>query len=66
MLTSRVMKEDRIAGFNAGADVYLNKPVDFEELASVVCRLAKRVVNAPPIVKKHMETQFGMFSNHVT
>jgi DNA-binding response OmpR family regulator len=60
------MKEDRIAGFNAGADIYLNKPVDFEELASVVCRLAKRVVNAPPIVKKHMETQFGMFSNHVT
>jgi DNA-binding response OmpR family regulator len=51
MLTSRVMREDRIAGFNAGADVYLNKPVDFEELASVVYRLAKRVLVAPIMEK---------------
>ena len=49
MLTSRVMKEDRIAGFEAGADVYLNKPVDFEELASVVYRLAKRIADAPVV-----------------
>lgn len=53
MLTSRVMREDRIAGFEAGADVYLNKPADFEELASVVCRLAKRVADAP-IVQKYI------------
>ena len=45
MLTSRVMRDDRIAGYDAGADVYLNKPVDFEELSSIVCRLAKRVVD---------------------
>ena len=53
MLTSRVMREDRIAGFEAGADVYLNKPVDFEELASVVYRLAKRIADAP-IVQKYI------------
>ena len=53
MLTSRVMREDRIAGYEAGADVYLNKPVDFEELASVVYRLAKRIADAP-IVQKYI------------
>jgi DNA-binding response OmpR family regulator len=52
MLTSRVMKEDRIAGFEAGADVYLNKPIDFEELASVVYRLARRVADTS-IVQKY-------------
>ncbi|MFN5746061.1 MAG: response regulator transcription factor [Methylococcaceae bacterium] len=31
ILTARAMVEDRIAGFEAGGDVYLTKPVDLAE-----------------------------------
>ncbi len=47
MLTSRVMTDDRIAGFEAGADVYLNKPIHFTELVTVIRRLCRRLENVP-------------------
>jgi DNA-binding response OmpR family regulator len=47
MLTSRVMTDDRISGFEAGADVYLNKPIDFRELVTVLRRLCQRLENVP-------------------
>jgi putative two-component system response regulator len=31
-LTAKVKEEDKIAGFNAGADDFLSKPIDFNEL----------------------------------
>jgi DNA-binding response OmpR family regulator len=43
ILTARAMVEDRIAGFEAGGDVYLTKPVDLAELSSVVQRLGVRL-----------------------
>jgi two-component system OmpR family response regulator len=46
MLTSRVMTDDRISGFEAGADVYLNKPIHFTELVMVIRRLCQRLENA--------------------
>ena len=42
MLTARTLVEDRIRGFNAGADVYLQKPFDLDELLSVIRSLLSR------------------------
>ncbi len=42
MLTARTLVEDRIRGFDAGTDVYLQKPFDLEELLSVVRNLLTR------------------------
>ena len=42
MLTARTLVEDRIRGFDAGTDVYMQKPFDLEELLSVVRNLLTR------------------------
>ncbi len=42
MLTARTLVEDRVRGFDAGTDVYLQKPFDLEELLSVVRNLLAR------------------------
>jgi two-component system, OmpR family, alkaline phosphatase synthesis response regulator PhoP len=42
MLTARTLVEDRIRGFDAGTDVYLQKPFDLEELISIVRNLLSR------------------------
>ena len=39
MLTARTLVEDRIRGFDAGTDVYLQKPFDLDELMSIVRNL---------------------------
>ncbi len=52
MLTARTTSEDRISGFDCGADVYLHKPVNFTELVSVIRRLVKRL---PEMKIRHWE-----------
>jgi two-component system OmpR family response regulator len=47
MLTARTLVEDRIRGFNAGTDVYLQKPFDLDELISIVRNLLARRGRAP-------------------
>jgi len=42
MLTARTLVEDRIRGFDAGTDIYLQKPFDLEELISIVRSLVAR------------------------
>jgi two-component system, OmpR family, alkaline phosphatase synthesis response regulator PhoP len=42
ILSARTLTEDRIRGFDSGADVYLQKPFDLEELLSVVRSLLAR------------------------
>jgi two-component system copper resistance phosphate regulon response regulator CusR len=42
MLTARGAVPDRIAGLNAGADDYLTKPFDFEELVARIRALLRR------------------------
>jgi two-component system OmpR family response regulator len=42
MLTARTLVEDRIRGFDSGADVYLQKPFDLDELMSIVRNLLAR------------------------
>lgn len=41
-LTAHHMREDRLAGLSAGADAYLVKPVDLDELVLVLNRLIAR------------------------
>ena len=41
-LTARGMTSDRIQGYNAGADAYLSKPFDPEELVAIVTNLIER------------------------
>jgi two-component system, OmpR family, copper resistance phosphate regulon response regulator CusR len=47
MLTARHAVDDRVAGFDSGADDYLVKPFDFRELLARVRALVRRA-GAPP------------------
>ena len=40
VLSASARAEDHEAGFAAGADAYLNKPIDFKALAAVLGRAA--------------------------
>jgi two-component system OmpR family response regulator len=42
MLSARTLTEDRIRGFDAGTDVYVQKPFDLDELLSIVRNLLSR------------------------
>ncbi len=55
MLSARTLVEDRIRGFDAGTDLYLQKPFDLEELMSIVRNLLarkNRAAAAPAIEAK--------------
>lgn len=43
MLTARDLKHDRIEGYKSGADVYLTKPTDPDELIAAMQSVASRV-----------------------
>lgn len=43
MATARHMLPDRLRGFSAGADAYLVKPIELEELRAIVQNLASRI-----------------------
>lgn len=47
-LTARGMTSDRIQGYNAGADAYLPKPFDPEELVAIVTNLIDRQAARKP------------------
>jgi DNA-binding NarL/FixJ family response regulator len=42
LLTAKGMPQDRIAGYNAGADAYIPKPFDPDELVSVIDNVIQR------------------------
>ena len=48
MLTALGSTDDKLEGFDAGADDYLTKPFDFRELLARIAVLLKRKVNEPP------------------
>ncbi len=43
MATGRTQLDDRVAGYEAGADVYLSKPVEMNELLAAVSAVSRRV-----------------------
>src|SRR5206468_4108828 len=47
MLTALGSIEEKVAGFDAGADDYLLKPFEFRELLARIQALAKRTMIAP-------------------
>lgn len=49
MLTARRALEEKLAGYEHGADVYLTKPIAPEELCAVVQAMALRLVSSGPI-----------------
>jgi two-component system OmpR family response regulator len=64
MLTARTLVEDRIRGFDAGTDVYLQKPFDLEELLSVIRNLLARRsrderAGEPPETDRGSTCRFG-------
>ena len=47
MITARDTVRDKVSGYEAGADIYLTKPVSIEELLAAVKSLERRL-SAPP------------------
>ena len=43
MLTARTSTEDKVKGYESGADLYLTKPVSNPELLAVIASIARRV-----------------------
>ena len=51
MLTAAADVDDRVDGFELGADDYLGKPFAFAELVARVRALGRRTASAPPVVR---------------
>ena len=44
MLTARVGTDDKVAGYDAGADIYLTKPVSSSELIAAIMSVSRRLL----------------------
>ncbi len=65
-MTAREMLEDKIRGFKAGADDYITKPFDFEELymrvEAVLKRKSVQESIAPPLSKEYSIGKFKLIA----
>lgn len=43
MLTARILPRDKTMGYQSGADVYLTKPANVDELEAVIVNLSRRI-----------------------
>ncbi len=51
MLTARTHSAAAVTGYENGADIYLKKPVPFEELCAAIERFARKTLDAPASFK---------------
>lgn len=71
VLTARGRWEDRVEGLEAGADDYLAKPFQMEELSARIKALIRRVVGAPQSLLKcgslvlNLESQKAMLDGEI-
>ena len=56
LLTARASLDDRLVGYSSGADVYLVKPVDFQELSASITNILGRL-NAFPAPDKNTSAE---------
>ncbi|NLF54603.1 MAG: response regulator transcription factor [Thauera phenolivorans] len=66
VLTARDATEDRIAGLDAGADDYLVKPFDVDELKARLRALLRRSFQRPQPILSHGEVRLDPVSQQVS
>ena len=66
MLTARDATADRVAGLNTGADDYLTKPFEFEELLARIRALLRRSDISRPLVLALADLTLDPLSHQVT
>jgi DNA-binding response OmpR family regulator len=66
MLTAKDTTSDKIIGLDAGADDYLVKPFDIEELAARIRALSRRSLDNKPPVLNYGKLQLDPASSEVT
>jgi two-component system response regulator QseB len=66
MLTARDTTSDRVVGLDAGADDYLVKPVELEELAARIRALSRRSPETKSLILTHGDLQINPSSCTVT
>jgi DNA-binding response OmpR family regulator len=66
ILTARDTTPDKIAGLDAGADDYLVKPIDLDELAARIRAVARRVAGRAQPILSHGELTLDPASRRVT
>ncbi|MBD2435169.1 DNA-binding response regulator [Fischerella muscicola CCMEE 5323] len=66
MLTARDTTSDKIIGLDAGADDYLVKPFELEELAARIRALSRRSPETRQLILIHGELQLDPSNCHVT
>jgi two-component system, OmpR family, response regulator QseB len=59
MLTARDLTTDKVAGLDAGADDYLVKPFELEELAARIRALSRRTIEPKPVTFVHGQLQLN-------
>jgi two-component system response regulator QseB len=66
MLTARDTTSDKVIGLDAGADDYLVKPFELEELAARIRALSRRSLETKPLVLSHGNLQIDPSSCKAT
>jgi DNA-binding response OmpR family regulator len=66
MLTALSGTKDKIAGLDAGADDYLTKPFDFEELLARLRALTRRVTDLDSALLRYADIEIDMPRRRVT